>query len=249
MLVSEARVVELAFELAIEDFLEQILEAAVVDLQDGVLRRQVYRVAAVQRIREAGARETRNRRVEIEHAQHYASAGSLDDFVLDRSPAIGRREAELERARGGELKVGGAVLVAEAMTRDHHGLIPMSDQPRHIAANNGLAEDGAIENVADGAVGALPHLLESKFLNAAFIRRDGGALDGDAVLLRGVGGIDGDLVAGFVALLDGKVKVLEVDIEVGEDEAFADPLPDDTRHLVAVHFDNGVLDLDLGHLK
>ncbi len=51
-------------------------------------------------------------------------------------------------------------------------------------------------------LGALPHLLEVELLHARFVRRDGGALDADAVLLDGVGRIDGDLVAGLVAVLD-----------------------------------------------
>src|SRR6185312_15958971 len=126
MLVSEARRVELALELAVEDLLEQILEAAVVNLQNGVLRRQIHRVAAVEGIGEAGAREARDGRIEIEHAQRHARSGSLNDFLFDGRPAIGRGETEFERARAGKLKVAGTVLIAEAMTRDHNWLIPVS---------------------------------------------------------------------------------------------------------------------------
>src|SRR6185437_16666756 len=52
---------------------------------------------------------------------------------------------------------------------------------------------------------------------------------------------------GRVAMLDAEVEVLEVDVEVGEDQLLADALPDDARHLVAVHLDDGILDLDLAH--
>ena len=69
----------------------------------------------------------------------------------------------------------------------------------------------------------------------------------DAVLLGGVGGIDGDLVVGRVAVLDAEVEVVELDVEVRQDELVLDELPDDPGHLVAVHLDDGVLDLDLGH--
>src|SRR3546814_10581050 len=67
------------------------------------------------------------------------------------------------------------------------------------------------------------------------------------MLLDRVGGIDGDLVVGLVALLDAQVVIFEVDVEIGEDEALANPLPDDPRHFVAVDLHDGVLHLDLSH--
>src|SRR5258708_6272590 len=49
-----------------------------------------------------------------------------------------------------------------------------------------------------------------------------------------------------VAVLDAQVEVLQVDVEVGQDQLVLDELPDDPGHLVAVEFDDGVRDLDLG---
>jgi len=50
----------------------------------------------------------------------------------------------------------------------------------------------------------------------------------------------------FVALLDGKVVVLEVDVQIRprmrRSRIHCQMM---ARHLAAVHFDNGVLDLDL----
>src|SRR5690606_2800543 len=103
------------------------------------------------------------------------------------------------------------------------------------------------EDVADRPVGRLVHLVQAELLDARLVRRDRRALHADAVLLDRVGRVDGDLVAGLVALLDPEVEVLEVDVEVREDQPFADPLPDDPRHLVAVDLDDGVHDLDLRH--
>ena len=94
-------------------------------------------------------------------------------------------------------------------------------------------------------LGTLPHLLQAEFLDAGFVGRDGGAFDRYAVLLGGVGGVDGDLVVGRVALLDDKIVIFEVDIQIGQDQALADPLPDDAGHFVAVHFDDGVFTLIL----
>ena len=40
---------------------------------------------------------------------------------------------------------------------------------------------------------------------------------------------------------------MQVDVEVGLDEALANPLPDNPCHFVAIDFDDGVFHLDLGH--
>ena len=58
-----------------------------------------------------------------------------------------------------------------------------------------LDAHGAAEDVANGAVRALPHLLELELLDARLVRRDGRALDTHTVLLDGLGRLDGNLVA------------------------------------------------------
>src|SRR5436190_16445503 len=82
---------------------------------------------------------------------------------------------------------------------------------------------------------------------ARLVGRDGRALHADAMLADGVGRVDGDLIAGRVAMLDPEIEVLEIDIEVRKDETLADHLPDDAGHLVAVELDDGLRDLDLLH--
>ena len=91
--------------------------------------------------------------------------------------------------------------------------------------------------------------LSLNSFDAGFVRRDGRAFHGDAVFLGGFGRIDGDLVVGRVAVLDRQVVILQVDVEIGQDQALLDERPDDAGHLVAVHFDDGVCNLDDGHEK
>src|SRR3546814_19168924 len=94
---------------------------------------------------------------------------------------------------------------------------------------------------------SLPHVLEAEFLHAALVRRDGGALDADAVLEDRVGAVDGDLVVGLVAGFDAEIVIDQVDVQVRQDQLFLDELPDDAGHLVAVALDNRILDLALVH--
>ena len=156
-------------------------------------------------------------------------------------------ELDGQLALAGEAEIGGAVLVAESVTADDDGLGPAGHQPRHVPADDRLAEDDAAEDVADGAVRRLPHLLEVEFLHPRLVRGDRGAFDPDAVLLGRLGRVDGHLVVGHVAVLDAEVVVEQVDIEIGADQLVLDQLPDDAGHLIAVHFDDGVGNLDFGH--
>src|SRR5205085_11000827 len=73
------------------------------------------------------------------------------------------------------------------------------------------------------------------------------ALHADAVAFDRVGGVDRHLVGGAVAVLDGEVVVLEVDVEIGEDQSFSDETPHNAGHFIAVELDDRVRDLDLRH--
>jgi hypothetical protein len=125
------------------------------------------------------------------------------------------------------------------VTADDDRLGPARHEARHVLHHDRLAEHDAIENVADRAVRRLPHLLQLEFFDAGFVRRDGRAFHGDAVFLGGFGRVDGHLVVGGVAVLDREVVILQVDVEIGEDQALLDERPDDPGHLVAIHLDDG----------
>ena len=238
--------VELRLELLVEDVLEDVLEAAVIDLEDGVLGREIDRVALGQAHVERGAGEIGDGIVEIVHRHRDAGARGLVDFAFDHL-AVLADEFHRQRALAGKLEVGGAVLVAEGVAADDDRLGPARHQPRHVLADDRLAEHHAAEDVADGAVRRLPHLLEAEFLHPGLVRGDGGAFDADADLLDGVGGIDRDLVVGLVAVFHPEVEIHQVDIEERVDQLVLDVLPDDPGHLVAIEFDDGVGHLDFCH--
>jgi len=92
-----------------------------------------------------------------------------------------------------------------------------------------LPEHRPVQDVPDRPVGALPHLLEPKLLDARLVGRDRRALDADAVLEDRVGRVDGDLVVGRVAVRQAEVVVLDGKVEVGQDELLLDLRPDDAE--------------------
>ena len=239
---------ELVLELLVEHLLEDVGEAAVIDLHDRVLGREIERIAAVERVVHRGAREIADRVVKVVHRHRDAGARELEHLALDLL-AVVADEGEVELALAGHLEVGGAVLVAIGVAADDDRLGPARHQLRHVLADDRLAEDHAAEDVADRAVGRAPHFLEVEFLHAAGVGRDRRAFDRDADLPGLVGGVDGDLVVGRVAALHAEVVIEQVDVEIGMDQLVLDELPDDAGHLVAVHFDDGILHLDLRHFK
>ena len=158
-------------------------------------------------------------------------------------------EFHRQLALAGKFEIGRAILVAESMAADDDRLCPARHKAGHVLHDDRLAEDGAAENVADRAVGRLPHLLEAEFLDALLVWRDRGAFDADADLLDGVGRVDGHLVVGGVTVLDAEVEIHQVDVEIGVDQLILDELPDDAGHLVAVELDDWIVHLDLRHEK
>lgn len=54
-------------------------------------------------------------------------------------------------------------LISERVSADGDGLRPAGNQPRNVLADDWLTEDGAAQDVSDGTVRALPHLLQAKF--------------------------------------------------------------------------------------
>jgi hypothetical protein len=133
------------------------------------------------------------------------------------------------------------------MATNDNRIGPARDQAGDVFDHDRFAEDHAAQDVADRAVGRLPHFLEVEFLDTGFVGRDRRAFYADAILLDRVRRIDGDLVVGRIAGFDAQIIIFQVDIEIGQYQAFADPFPDDPGHFVAIEFDDGVFHLDFCH--
>jgi hypothetical protein len=230
--------VELGLELGVEDFLEDVLEAAVIGLEDGVLGREIDRVLADQAVVQRGAGEVADRVVEVVHAMATPAPGNWKtsfSMTVPSSPTNFIVSVPLP----GNLKS-----VARYWS-------PKAWRPTTI----GLVQPGTRRGTFLQMIGSRkitpPRMLRIVPLGDFHIflrlnsftrlrRRDGRALDADAVLLDGVGRVDRDLVVGGVAVLDAEVVILQVDVEIGVDQLVLDELPDDPGHLVAVDLDDGV---------
>lgn len=104
-----------------------------------------------------------------------------------------------------------------SVSSNDDGLLPAWDEKGHIVADDGLTEHGTIEDVTDSSIGRFPHLLQLELLHTLLIGGDGGALDTNLVLLDGVSRLNCDLVVSGVTVLNGKIVVLEVNINIRSD--------------------------------
>ena len=227
--------------------MEDVFETTVVGLQNRVLRREINRVIPGKTIVERCPREIADRLIEVIHCHRNATAGCLEDLEALGFGAISGLEANRQRSRAVKDKVRCPVLVTKRVTANNNRLVPTRNQPRDVGNDDGLAENHSAQDVANGSIGAAPHLLEAKLFDSRLVRSNGCALDANPVLLDGVSGIDGDLVIGLVALFDAEVVVLERQIEVRVNEAVLDELPNDARHFVAIEFNDNALNLNFFH--
>src|ERR1700722_12785134 len=118
-----------------------------------------------------------DRFVEIVHGQGNAVSFEMEDLEGLGGAAVLGGKSHGQFAFSLYNGVGGAVLVAECVTADDDGGGPVGDQPGNVRHDDRLAENGAVEDIADRAVGAFPHLFQVEFLHAGFIGGDGGAFD------------------------------------------------------------------------
>ena len=92
-------------------------------------------------------------------------------------------------------------LITERVPPDDDRVLPPGHGPGNPLQDDRLAENGPAEDVANGPVRALPHLLQLELLHARLVGSDRRAFDADAVLLNRLCGLDGDLVIGLVTFV------------------------------------------------
>ena len=188
--------------------------------------------------------ESLNRLIGVVHAHDDSGALELVNLPLDRLTTALWSEAHLECATLLDDSISCSVLVTKCMSSNDNGLSPPGHQPGNVLDNDGLSEDSSIELVSNRAIGAFPHLLQFEFLDSGLIGSDGRALNANLAFLYGCSCIQCHLIVCLVTILHAEVEVLNVDVEEGQDQLILNELPDDAGHLVAVHINNGVVNLD-----
>ena len=224
----------------IVNFLEDVLEASIVFLQNRVLSCQVEWVLSFKRELKAAVSEFLNALVSIIHAERHSSlALEMVNLVTLFTPVIST-EHHLESARLINCEVSGLVLISKGMSADNDGLLPARNQSWDVLDDDRLAEDGAVKDVTDGAIGTLPHFLEFELFDACFIRSDGGALDANFALLDCFGSFKRNFVFSEIPVLNAEIEVEDLQIEEGEDEFILNRFPNDAGHFIPVKFSNWI---------
>ncbi len=244
VLVPKTSSLKLGLVFGIVDFLEDILEATIVLLQDSVFGCEVAGVVSGKSVLHAGVGEAVDGLVGVVHAKHDTSTLELIDFEVGGLRAIGGGESHRELSWDFGAEVGGSVLISKGVSADNDGLVPAWHQLRDVADNNGLSEDRATNDVTDGTVGGLPHLFEAKFSHTSLVRGDSCALDANFAGLDSLCGVNSDLIVGLITVLNAQVEIVDVQVQMREDQLVLDQLPDDSGHLITVEFGNGLSHLD-----
>lgn len=157
VLVPDALGLKLGLVPSVVKLLEDVLEAAIVLFEDGVLGAHVQGQLLVQGQLERGVRKAHDGLVRVVLGLGNAAAvREPEDLNLLGLAAVGGVDhGQLAGAGGNEVLC--SVLVAKGVAADDDGLLPAGDEARDAVDDDGLAEDGAAEGIADGAVGREPH--------------------------------------------------------------------------------------------
>lgn len=211
VLVPDLELLKLGLVFVVVEVLENVLELAVVRLQDRVLGREVQGHLLLDRDLEAGVRKSGDRLGGVVHGhRHTAVLGVVVHVVLDLLAAVLGRKGDRELARVGHHKVLAAVLVAEGMAANADGLRPARNRAWDLFQNDRLTEHSTAQDIADRAIGRQPHFLEVEFLHTCLIWRNCRALDTDLVLLDRFCRLYSHLVVCLVTVFDPEVIVLEL---------------------------------------
>lgn len=189
VLVPDAKLLELGLVLGLVDFLKDVLEAAVIRLENGVLGRQVQGELALNGETEARVRKALNGLIRVVHGKtNTARLFKVEHLELFGIRAISRSVHNLKLAGARSDKVGGAVLMGQnhvngtsnghffslfffyffylvtvSVAADDDGAGPARHKTGERVEDDGLTEHSAVQNVAERAIGRLPHLLQVEF--------------------------------------------------------------------------------------
>ena len=248
VLVCDASCFKLISELFFKYLREQVLKAAVIGLEDCVLSGQVHRPAKLEAVVHRCACKIDDAVIKVVHAHRDARGGRVEHFFFDHCAVVAHEfHRQLTWARHQE--ISRFILVTKRVTANNNRLRPTGHKARNVLTNDWCTENNAAKDVTDRAVRATPHLLEAEFFNALLIRCDGRTFNANTIFLDRVCRVDRDLVVGLVTDFHGKIVILQINVQIGQDQFLLNEIPNDPCHFVAVEFDDWVSYLNLGHVS
>ncbi|MPM65414.1 hypothetical protein SDC9_112310 [bioreactor metagenome] len=183
----------------------------------------------------------------IIHALQHAGTLEIVDGLAEARALFARKD-QLRLALLRHAVFRCAVNIAIGVTRDGDRFFPGLDHGFYAVDQNRRAEDRSVQNRADGAVWALPHLGEVIFRDALGVGRDGCAFDANAVSFDRIRRVGGYLIAGFLAFDQTEIIVFRLEIDKRQDQLVLDLLPENASHLVPVHLDERFFHLNQAHI-
>jgi hypothetical protein len=174
MLVPDVLGVKVLLVSGLVDLLEDVLETAIVLLQDGVFGAHVQREALSKSELETGVGEAADGVISV--VLGLSDTATLEIVDLDGLGLAAHRGVdELKLSRSRNDTVSSTVLVTESVTTDDDGLGPAGNKAGNAGNDNGLTENSSatsrsvsyapiwrrmvwnVQNVTDGSVGREPH--------------------------------------------------------------------------------------------
>lgn len=153
MFIPDALLRELSLVGALIDLLKDILKPPIILLQDCILGAHIQWQRLRQRHLEARVCESRNRLISIVLGlRDPAPRFEVEHFDFLWSTALGGKDhGELSIAFDDE--IFGTVLITKGMAANYDGFLPAGDEAGNSRDDDGFAENGASQSVADSAIG------------------------------------------------------------------------------------------------
>lgn len=142
VLIPDLLRLELLLVLLVVDLLEDVLEAAIVLLQDSVLGAHVERQTLEEGQLEGSVSKSTDGLISV--VLDLGNTRALEVIDLNALGLAARRsEDQLQLTGTRDQAVGGTVLITESVTTDDDGLRPARDETGNTGNDNGLTEDGS----------------------------------------------------------------------------------------------------------
>ena len=142
VLVPDALGVKVLLVVLLENLLEEVLEAAIILLENGVLGAHVQRQLLHESHLEAGVRKTTDRLIRVVLRQGNTTTGEVVDRDCLRLATLGR-VSQLQLPGAGDNSVCSPVLVTKGMTTNDNRLAPAGHQTGNAGDDDGFTENSA----------------------------------------------------------------------------------------------------------